>query len=92
MDDYTAWVVDSPANQNIGRIRLNILPQLEKWEQESGAVFESSKTAFTHFITNGTSSRDGDISLQSKPDTGPSVCDWSHRAGLEDRSQCRILF
>ena len=68
VDDYTAWVVGSSADRNTRRIQRDILPKLEKWEKESGAVFESSKTAFIHFTRNTTLNRDSDMPLQFKQD------------------------
>jgi ribonuclease HI len=53
VDDYTAWVVGESAADNTRRIQNEILPILEKWERESGAVFEASKTAFIHFTRMG---------------------------------------
>jgi hypothetical protein len=34
------------------------LPKLERWERESRAVFEASKTAFIHFTRYGDLPRD----------------------------------
>lgn len=68
VDDYTAWVVGDSAQRNTRRIQQEILPQLEKWERESGAVFESSKTAFTHFTRNTSLERDSDMPLKFKQD------------------------
>jgi ribonuclease HI len=68
VDDYTAWVVGTSANRNTRKIQRDILPKLEKWEKESGAVFESSKTAFIHFTRNTTLNRDSDMPLQFKQD------------------------
>ncbi|KAG9665613.1 hypothetical protein KCU87_g10174, partial [Aureobasidium melanogenum] len=69
VDDYTAWVVGDSAERNTRRIQQEILPQLEKWERESGAVFESSKTAFIHFTRNTSPARDSDMPLRFKQDT-----------------------
>ena len=69
VDDYTAWVVEDSAERNTRRIQREILPQLEKWERESGAVFEPSKTAFIHFTRSHSMLRDSDIPLQFKRDT-----------------------
>lgn len=66
VDDYTAWVVGDSAERNTRRIQREILRQLEKWEKESGAVFESSKTAFIHFTRTFSLSRDSDMPLQFK--------------------------
>lgn len=69
VDDYTAWVVGESAKHNTRRMQREILPQLEKWERESGAVFESSKTAFIHFSRSYSTLRDSDMPLQFKRDT-----------------------
>jgi exonuclease III len=68
VDDYTAWVVGDSAERNTRRIQREILPRLEKWERESGAVFESSKTAFIHFTRGYSKLRDIDMPLQFKRD------------------------
>lgn len=44
VDDYTAWIVGDSAEENTRVIQNDILPVLETWEKESGAIFESSKT------------------------------------------------
>jgi len=49
VDDYTAWVVGASAGAYTKVIQEVGLPQLEKWEESSGAVFEASKTAFVHY-------------------------------------------
>lgn len=69
VDDYTAWVVGDEAERNTRRIQREILPQLEKWERESGAVFESSKIAFIHFTRTSSLQRDSDMPLRFKQDT-----------------------
>jgi hypothetical protein len=68
VDDYTAWVVGDSAERNTRRIQREILPQLEKWEKESGAVFESSKTAFIHFTRSILEWRDSNMPLRFKHD------------------------
>ena len=66
VDDYTAWIVGESAADNTRRIQEEILPVLEKWERESGAVFEASKTAFIHFTRVKTALRDDSQPLQFK--------------------------
>jgi ribonuclease HI len=68
VDDYTAWVVGDSAERNTRRIQREILPQLGRWEKESGAVFESSKTAFIHFTRSTLEWRDSDMPLRFKQD------------------------
>ena len=68
VDDYTAWVVSNSAERNTRIIQENILPKLEKWEKESGAVFEASKTAFIHFTRYNDLLRDSDMPLCFKGD------------------------
>ena len=68
VDDYTAWVVSSSAERNTRIIQRDILPKLEKWEKESGAVFEASKTAFIHFTRYNDLLRDSDMPLYFKED------------------------
>ena len=66
VDDYTAWIVGESAADNTKRIQEDILPVLKKWERESGAVFEASKTAFIHFTRVKSETRDDTQSLQFK--------------------------
>lgn len=51
------------------RIQREILPQLERWERESSAVFESPKTAFIHFTRTVLMQRDSEMPLQFKQNT-----------------------
>jgi hypothetical protein len=44
IDDYTAWAVGMLAERNTRKIQRNILPVLpvlQKWEKESGAIVEA---------------------------------------------------
>ena len=66
VDDYTAWIVGDSAEENTRLIQNDILPVLETWEKESGAIFESSKTAFIHFTRNKGQERDSDKPLTFK--------------------------
>lgn len=68
VDDYTAWVVSNSAERNTRIIQRDILPKLERWERESGAVFEASKTAFIHFTRYSDLLRDSDMPLCFKGD------------------------
>jgi ribonuclease HI len=68
VDDYTAWVVSNSAERNTRIIQREILPKLERWERESGAVFEASKTAFIHFTRYSDLLRDSDMPLCFKGD------------------------
>jgi ribonuclease HI len=68
VDDYTAWVVSNSAERNTRMIQRDILPKLERWESESGAVFEASKTAFIHFTRYSDLLRDSDMPLCFKED------------------------
>ena len=49
VDDYTAWVVGTSAEDNTNVIQQTVLPRLKEWEESSGAVFEASKTVFVHY-------------------------------------------
>jgi len=68
VDDYTAWVVSNSAERNTRIIQRDIMPKLERWEKESGAVFEASKTAFIHFTRYNDLLRDSDMPLCFKTD------------------------
>jgi ribonuclease HI len=57
VDDYTAWVTGRSAEENTKIIQTVIIPMLEKWEIESGALFEPSKTQFTHFTRDKNNGR-----------------------------------
>ena len=68
VDDFTAWIIGESAERNTRMIQSQILPLLAKWEKESGAVFEASKTAFIHFTRNGSLQRDSNMPLCFKGD------------------------
>jgi hypothetical protein len=68
VDDYTAWVVSNSAERYTRIIQRDISPKLERWEKESGAVFEASKTAFVHFTRYNDLLRDSDMPLCFKGD------------------------
>jgi hypothetical protein len=63
VDDYTAWVFSNSAERNTRIIQRDILPKLERWQRDSGAVFEASKTAFIHFTRYSDLLRDSDMPL-----------------------------
>lgn len=50
IDDYNAWVTGPSAAENTRKLQMQLLPRVEKWARESGAVFEADKTAFIHFV------------------------------------------
>ena len=66
IDDYTAWVVGPSAAENTKLLQEVVLPRLERWERESGAIFEASKTAFIHFTRNLKGSRSSELPLHFK--------------------------
>lgn len=68
VDDYTALVIGKSAANNTRIIEEELLPTLESWERESGAVFEALKTAFVHFTRNRGLGRDDDTPLRFKED------------------------
>lgn len=61
-------MIGESAERNTRGIQRHILPQLEKWEKESGAVFGTSKTVFITFTRSMDSLRDSDMPLQFKQD------------------------
>lgn len=73
IDDYTAWVVGPSAAENTRILQEEVLPKLEQWERESGAVFEASKTSFIHFTRNVRGGRDSDVPLSFKGREIPPV-------------------
>ena len=54
IDDYSVWVTGESVAATTAKIQDDILPAVESWERNSGATFEESKTAFTHFTRNKT--------------------------------------
>lgn len=66
IDDYTAWIIGSSASKNTRMLQSTVLPRLEQWECESGAIFEASKTAFVHFTRNTRGDRHSDLPLSFK--------------------------
>ncbi|KAF3392112.1 hypothetical protein DPV78_010808 [Talaromyces pinophilus] len=51
VDDYTAWVIGPTAESNRPGIQA-IIDRALDWERQSGATFESEKTAIIHFTRN----------------------------------------
>jgi hypothetical protein len=49
VDDYNAWVTGASIEENMAAIQHRILPRVEAWAKESGAVFEADKTGLIHF-------------------------------------------
>jgi ribonuclease HI len=49
VDDFNAWVTGPSAEENTTAIQQKILPRVEAWAKESGAIFEADKTGFIHF-------------------------------------------
>ena len=49
VDDFNAWVTGPSAEENTIAIQQKILPRVEAWAKESGAIFEADKTGFIHF-------------------------------------------
>lgn len=59
VDDYSAWTIGPSAAENTLWLQQEVIPLLEKWERESGAVFDAGKTSFIHLtrVTTGTRGR-----------------------------------
>lgn len=66
IDDYTVWTTGTSAEANTKALQEQVLPRLERWERESGAVFEASKTAFIHFTRTTGNDRDNEMPLYFK--------------------------
>ena len=49
IDDYNAWVTGPSAETNRQMLQSQLIPKVERWARESGAVFEAEKTSFVHF-------------------------------------------
>jgi hypothetical protein len=49
VDDFNAWVTGLSAKENTTAIQQKILPRVEAWAKESGAIFEADKTGFIYF-------------------------------------------
>jgi hypothetical protein len=52
VDDYSAWVTGTNAEDNTKTIQDTIIPRAINWAKASGATFEADKTAFIHFTRN----------------------------------------
>lgn len=50
VDDYSAWTVGNSAAENTEKLQREVIPRVEQWAKESGAVFEASKTGLIHFV------------------------------------------
>ena len=51
VDDFNAWVTGPSIGQNMAAIQQRILPRVETWARESGAIFEADKTGLIHFTS-----------------------------------------
>ena len=49
IDDYNAWVTGSSAEVNRQMLQSQLIPKVEGWARQSGAIFEAEKTSFIHF-------------------------------------------
>jgi len=49
IDDYSAWVTGPSAEANRQVLQTQLIPKVEGWARQSGAVFEAEKTSFIHF-------------------------------------------
>jgi hypothetical protein len=52
VDDFNAWVTGPSAEDNTRAIQQKILPRVEAWAKESGAIFEAEKTGLIHFTSS----------------------------------------
>jgi hypothetical protein len=50
VDDYNTWVTKASIEGNTAAIQYRILPRVEAWAKESGAIFKADKTGLIHFI------------------------------------------
>jgi hypothetical protein len=56
MDNYNVRVTRTSIKENTTAIQHRILPRVEAWVKESGAIFEADKTGLIHFIATARSS------------------------------------
>jgi hypothetical protein len=66
VDDYTAWVTGSSAEQNTVRLQETIIPKAEHWEKSSGATFEAEKTSFIHFTRSPKNDTQGTLAMKGE--------------------------
>ena len=52
IDDYTAWVTGDSIVCNVNALQAQVMPRLESWAYDSGAIFNPEKTIFIHFTRN----------------------------------------
>ena len=52
VDDFSAWVTGNSASENTNELQWTVIPRTEKWERNSGATFEATKTTIIHFTRN----------------------------------------
>jgi hypothetical protein len=56
VDNYNTWVTGASIEENTAAIQHRILPRVEAWVKESGAIFEADKTGLIHFTATARSS------------------------------------
>ena len=52
IDDYTACVAGDSIVSNVNALQAKIIPHLESWAYDSGAIFNPEKTILIHFTRN----------------------------------------
>lgn len=52
IDNYTAWVTGDSIVSNMNALQAKIIPHLEGWAYDSGAIFNPEKTILIHFTRN----------------------------------------
>ena len=70
VDDFNAWVTGSSTRQNMAAIQHRILPRVEAWARESGAIFEAEKTGLVHFTSRAIAmaiARSGQAAAEGPP-------------------------
>ena len=50
IDDFTAWISSDTAQEATTELQNKVIPHVEAWARESGAIFEADKTGLIHFI------------------------------------------
>ena len=66
VDDYSAWIVGSSAEENTRLIQERIVSEAQQWELESGATFDPAKTQFIHFSRTSVGERTSSTPISFK--------------------------
>jgi len=64
VDDYNPWVTGPDVATNIRQIQEEVIPEVTRWSERTGATLEPDKTQMIHFTRNGLSDEERAATIQ----------------------------